>query len=31
MIQGFVAGMILKQTSGPAMLHQQRLAERVLA
>lgn len=31
MIQGTVAGMILKQTNGPAMLHQQRLAELVLA
>ena len=30
MIQGTVAGMILKQTNGPAMLHQQRLAELVL-
>jgi len=31
MIQGTVAGMILKQTNGPAMLHQQHLAELVLA
>jgi len=31
MVQGTVAGMILKQTSGPVMLHQRRLAELVLA
>jgi len=31
MIQGTVAGMILKQTSGPVMLHQRHLVELVLA